>query len=879
MDPINIDEVYRAIAELVSDYAYAFRVEPEGEMTLEWITPSFYEVVGYGRDEVGPRDGWDGLIHPDDRDIALRRRNTVLSGHDDVSEFRIVTKSGEIRWLRETCRPVRDAAGDRVVAVYGAGLDITKHKYAEDQLRRFKTVSDRASYGVAVSDLEGTLLYVNDPFADMHGIAPEELIGKNLSVFHTEEQMQRVRALNEQLRREGSFSAEEVWHQRKDGHLFPTLMHATIIKDEKGTPLFVSATAVDITDRKQAEETMRVKDRAIESSINAIAIAECEGDLTYVNRSFLTLWGYDTDEEVLGQPAVQFWEEPEKARKVVEALRNRGNWVGTMNAKRKDGSLFKAQVVTSLIADEQHGPVRMVGSFVDITERERVEEALRGSEERYRSLVENMHLGVTLISPDHEILMTNATQGRLFNKPVCEFTGKKCFEEFEKRDAVCAHCPGTRAMATGKPAEAETEGVRDDGSLFSVRIQAFPLLGPDGTPTGFIEVVEDITERKRAAEVLRESEERFRAVVDVSKDGLIAIDHDGLITTFNPAAEEMFGRRSEDMIARPLDDLMPEECREWHRKHVRDFFATGEPYGAIGRTIELPALRSDGSVFPMELSLSVGQRAREPFVLAVIRDITERKQTEELAHRRQAELAHVLRLSTMGEMAAGLAHELNQPLAAIAAYSQGCLRRIRSGSVTPEDLVEPLEQIAAQGSRAGQVIRRIRDFVGRREAHRAPVDINELVREVVGLVDHEAQRREARIQLEPSGSLPPVGVDRVQVQQVVINLLLNAFDALDTEEGLDRTVRVQTATPGGGAIEVAVCDSGPGVPPDIADRIFAPFFTTREGNMGMGLAICRSIVTDHGGRLWATPNPDKGVTFRFTLPREDAGRNGGDSPS
>jgi C4-dicarboxylate-specific signal transduction histidine kinase len=249
----------------------------------------------------------------------------------------------------------------------------------------------------------------------------------------------------------------------------------------------------------------------------------------------------------------------------------------------------------------------------------------------------------------------------------------------------------------------------------------------------------------------------------------------------------------------------------------------------------------------------------------------ERKRAEALlveaqARQHHAELAHAARLATLGEMAAGLAHELNQPLAAIVSYARGCVRRLESGDTPTDAIIDVIEEISAQALRAGEVLRRIRDFVRSGEMRRERVDVNDVVREAVRFAELEARQRGVTMPLALAPVRLPVDVDRVQIEQVILNLVRNGFDAMGGQPPDASRLAIATAPTGRGTVEVSVADTGNGIPAEIADRLFDPFFSTKSDGLGLGLSISRSIVEAHGGRLWATANPGRGATFRFTLP-------------
>ncbi len=271
--------------------------------------------------------------------------------------------------------------------------------------------------------------------------------------------------------------------------------------------------------------------------------------------------------------------------------------------------------------------------------------------------------------------------------------------------------------------------------------------------------------------------------------------------------------------------------------------------------------------------LQAGAKALSKVNDGLIRQISERKHAEHEARVLQTELAHVHRLSTMGEMATGLAHELNQPLAAITSYAQGCVQRLRSRKTKPEDMLETMDKIAAEAKRAGGIIRRVRGFVRKENPRRALVDVNAAIRETADLLGPEAHRRGMAINLDLANPLPMVMADTIQIQQTVLNLMRNGIEAMG-ETGLERQhLTIRTAKNGSDAILVTVEDDGHGIPPETLEHIFDPFFTTKESGLGLGLPICRSIVEAHGGRLWATSNAEDGTIFKFSLPIDDEGQH------
>jgi two-component system, LuxR family, sensor kinase FixL len=372
---------------------------------------------------------------------------------------------------------------------------------------------------------------------------------------------------------------------------------------------------------------------------------------------------------------------------------------------------------------------------------------------------------------------------------------------------------------------------------------------------------EDLASTEQA---LRDSEAQLRSIIETVPDALILIDERGLIQSFSPAAERLFGYAAADVLGRNVSMLMPSPYREQHDEYLARYLRTGERrIIGIGRVVV--GQRADGSTFPMELAVGeVRQRDRRLFT-GFVRDITERQTTRERLHELQSELLRTSRLSAMGQMAAALAHELNQPLTAVINYVQTC-RRLMAGDAPPsaERLQEIMDRAIGQATRAGQIIHRMRQFIQKGETERQLESINKVVEEASALALVGARESGVLVRMELSPDLPPLMLDRIQIQQVVLNLVRNATEALSGSERRELTIR--TGWPSEAVVEVAIADTGPGLSEEVRRQLFQPFVTTKAKGMGLGLSISRSIIEAHGGRLHGEANPEGGVTFRFGLP-------------
>ena len=358
----------------------------------------------------------------------------------------------------------------------------------------------------------------------------------------------------------------------------------------------------------------------------------------------------------------------------------------------------------------------------------------------------------------------------------------------------------------------------------------------------------------------------LQAVLDAAVEAVILIDENGIIETFNRSAERLFGWTAAEVLGKNVSLLMEGADRAGHDGYLKRFLMTGEAK-IIGIGREVPARRRDGSVFPAMLAVGEVQQSSPRRFVGFLHDITLRRQAEESARQSEARLNHFGRLSTMGEMAAGLAHEINQPLTAIATFSQAATRMLaRPEGIEREDLSEALDQITTQALRAGEVIKRLRAFVKNREVRHEMVDCSRLVEDSRLLLEADARSNNVRLRLQLADSLPPVTADPVQLQQVLINLVRNAIDATVDTAGPHREVVLRASLDDEGMVEVAVVDHGHGLSAEAAERLFHPFFTTKSSGTGLGLVISSSIIRAHNGRLFYRSTPGGGCTFFFTLP-------------
>lgn len=423
----------------------------------------------------------------------------------------------------------------------------------------------------------------------------------------------------------------------------------------------------------------------------------------------------------------------------------------------------------------------------------------------------------------------------------------------------------TSAFDARKDFQLEYRLRRHDGSYGWIYGVGIPRFADDQSFEGYIGYCLDITDRIRTADAMKASERRFRAIFNSTFQFIGLLSPDGILLEANQAALDFAGLKEKDVIGQPFW-----ETKWWaYTPEIQEHLKASIQEAARGKLVryEVEHVGASGKIAFVDFSLKpvFNEQGETVLIIPEGRDITERKLAEEQEKRHKRELAHVMRLNTMGEMASGLAHELNQPLMAVASYCETALGELEKLQTVPPQLNDILKRALDQSHRAAEVIRHLREFVSEGSTPKQLVDIDLLIRELIKLLDWEFRNGKANITLELHGQGRKVMADKVQIEQVLINLSLNSLEAIRNGNGGEGDLVFQTRVLPDNSIEVTVSDNGPGIDPEMVEQIFNPFQTSKKAGMGMGLSISRSIIEAHGGTIWADVQYRNGARFGFIL--------------
>ncbi len=730
------EERYRSVVEDSPVLLCSFL--PDGKITF--VNTAYCEYFGKTSEElVG--NNFKSLIPESDRQTIM---DNILSLTVDTptmtQEHKVVTPDGQVRWQRWTNRAIFDERG-RAVCFQSFGEDITERKKTEEEVRKFKTIADRAGYGVVISDVQGNLLFVNESFAQMHGYQVDELNGRNLSIFHNKEQMETVNRLNKQLIEKGNYIAEEVWHCKKDGNIFCALMNGTLIRDDKGQPQLLACTAIDIAERK------------------------------------------------------------------------------------------------------------------------RMEDELFSEKNRFQSILEVMESFVTIRDLDYTVIYQNEYATKMLGNKI----GEKCYSAYERKNSICEGCPVELAYKDGKSHISEREVMLPSGEIIYLENIANPMRDANGKIFACLEVSTDVTERKKAADALRESEEKYRTLVESAGEGIATIDDKGAFLFLNKTGTKRLGIGPEDYKGKTFWDLFPKRLADSQAEDVRKVINTGQGMNQF----ELTEIQGKPRWYNTTIEPLRDASGKVIAAMVLARDITEFKRTQQELDKYREEMTRAEQLASVGLLSATTAHELTQPLTVIRLLIENALAKLETTSST-KAVIEKLRDSLTEVSNITSVVDRLRSLARKSSGKNfIEVDLGAIASRIVNLLNESVQQHGFSLHLEGMGKLPHIYSSDRDIEQLFFSLIDNALQAGQGKQRLVIKGAVKDDY-----VELSFSDNCGGISPENLDRIFEPFFTTKPTGQGTGLGLCivQDIVSRASGKVRVESKFGEGTTFFVTLPIYEDGR-------
>jgi PAS domain S-box-containing protein len=718
---------------------------------------------------------------------------------------------------------------------------------SEELLRNlFESVSD----GVFALDLYGYFTVVNARLLEMYGASSrKDFMNKNCFDFVAYNDIARAMAQMQKVLEEGRVQQMEFMALRKDGSEFPVEISAAILKDASGNPTGFLGICRDITERKQVEEKLKESRRRFRDLVNLLPQVVWEidinGNFTFVNQEGFRSHGYTLEEikEPINAADVFIPEDRERLKENMKQLLS-GEDLGGIEytALRKDGSTFPVLVYSApIIRGSEVVGVR--GVTIDITERKKAEEALRESEGKYRALFESELDGVVVIDDTMRLVLANKASADMF--------GFDSVEELLKVNLLDYIAPEARKRVLKLRKEALKAGYLPSLNEF----RCFKKSGEEIWVSATLAVIQyqgriaglasfrDITEEKRIQAELMGHRELIDRILASTPNCVLVIDKRYSVILANREFCRTFNVEVQDVEGKPIDEVI---CIDGLCKSIQKAFRNRKPQPDL----EFRHKINDNEKILATSIIPMPQKE----ILLILRDITNE-------HERQEMLYLTDRLASIGEMAAGIAHELNNPLTGVLALSQ----LLVEGDL-PDEIREDVNDIYHESQRAAGIVRNLLAFSRKHESVRRFTQINEVIEDVLRLRAYEQRVNDIKVMTHLDPDLPEIFIDYFQIQQVFLNIILNAESAImSTDNHGELVISTQRVN---GTIKAIFTDDGPGIPKEIMSRIFDPFFTTKEVGQGtgLGLSICYGIVTDHGGRLLAESKPGKGATFIVELP-------------
>jgi len=853
---------------------------------------------------------------PEEQERILGYKTHRMAGDEvpPIYETRGMRKDGSSFWFENHVTLI-NWQGKK--AIQATVIDITERKRVEEALRESEQYNrmlfQETTFGLHLCRMNGQLVDVNPAYAQILGRTVEETLQLSYWDVTPEKYAEEEKAQLECLKKTGGYGPYEKEYIHADGHLVPVRLSGHIL--EKDGEKFIWSGAEDITERKRAETALSQSEARLAQFFNSAfepLFFHEGGRIVDINPAGTEIGGYEYG-EMIGMNMLEFVH-PDSHQAVIVAMEAGGTDVPLeVDVVKKDGA--KIPVVIHAKELEFEGRSIRAVSLYDITERRQAEEALRKahddmeglveertaqlqrSESLYRGLFNNAGLGIILydFKDNGRFLQVNDAFINLIGYERDELLTKNVIDITYAED-LTASTKYLHEVREGKKQgiHIEKRYVCKDGTILWCEVDSKVIKDTGDNALYGIGIVSDITQRKRAEDALHNLVEGtasstggnfFRVLVRHMAKALevryafigetIKPEKDTVRTLAVWSGTDFETNFNYDLSGAPCENVINMNDLRAYPQDIQGLFPAdqllvemgAESYVGVplcastGERLGILVVVDDKPMQDLDLSKSImsifaGRAAAE----------LERKRAEELERQHMLELAHISRLSTMGEMATELAHELNQPLTAISNYGEAALNLVTSDLSVSDDVKDALQEITNQTYLAGEIIRRLRAFIRKEASPRIQINVNEMVKEVLQLTNVESRWQGIFIFQDLGNQLPEVVIDKILIEQVLINLIRNAIEAMGSEQVSERRLTIRTMLNDRDEIEIAISDNGSGLTSAELEKAFDSFYTTKEDGMGMGLSISRSIIEAHDGNLWANSTPGEGTTFRFTLP-------------
>ena len=817
--------------------------------------------------------GWAAAIHPDDRTVMVEYWQSCLASGTPVdTEGRLRRFDGAYRWFLFRANPLRGESG-KIIKWYGTNIDIEDRKRGEEAMHAreisWRQIVDNIPGLAATMGPTGEVEFLNRQTLEYFGKTNEEL--KNWSLIgsvHPDDLPGVIEARTKSIEA-GQIYEVEHRCRRADGVYRWFQVRGLPVRNTENEITAWYLLLTDIDDRKKAEEALRSSERNLRLMINAIPtfiqVSRPDGTVLSVNQAVLDYHGVSLQNVLKEDFRSRFYhpDDAERVREVRnEALKRPLQFEYEQRALGKDGRYRWFVVRYNPLLDDRGRIDRWYVAAFDIEDRKQMEETLRASELRVRRVIDAIPALAWCNLPDGP--------NEFLNKGWHEYTGLSEEQShgwgwqaaFHPEDLPHLMERWLKMLSAGEPDEIEARLRRHDGVYRWFLIRAEPFRDESGEIVRWYGTSTDIDDRKRAEAQVEQAYLRLAEAQRLSKTGSFIMD---LLADEHNWSDEAFRIFEFDPAARVTvqmvrDIVHPEDLPSFDAVIARGM--TGTDVSIVFRIVT-----ARGAVKHVRgLAHLLEQVPGRPLFIGALQDVTESKVAEEALNRARSELAHVARVSTLNALTVSIAHEVNQPLSGIITNASTCLRMLDGDPPNIDGARETVRRTLRDGNRASDVISRLRALYRNKEFTLEQVDLNEAAREVIALTLSDLQRNRVVLRSELAEGLPPVTADRVQLQQVILNLLRNASDAMKAVQDRPRDLLVRTWGDEGDRVRLSVKDVGVGFTQTVGDKLFEAFYTTKKDGMGIGLSVSRSIIERHHGRLWAEPNDGPGATFSFSIP-------------